>query len=181
MQVWYSKSQKPDVTSFFFIQLVEILQTDLQDIVRLLQHSSFIRTQTDYAVGSGYIRVKNSVIQSAKRSCVYIIYVTDYVISYPCFKPTAKHPLSHFVCQLHWASPCTPGQKRRWAPHSQTSFDDTQRTDGTLWSKEVQVKSVEGTEIKSQMVCVQARVITSSSVISIPVTCPLDPTSLLKA
>lgn len=68
-------------------------------------------------------------------------------------KPTQWHPLSRSVCQLQWASPCIPGQKRCWVAHSQTSVDDTRCTDETLWSKETQVMSVQGGGIKWQHVC----------------------------
>lgn len=60
--------------------------------------------------------------------------------SRPRLKRTAQHLLSHFVCQPRQASPYTPGQKTHWAPCSQTSSDDTQYTDETLWPEEVHDK-----------------------------------------
>lgn len=51
----------------------QIRQTNLQDIVSLLQHGSFISTQTDHTVGSGYIGGKR-VYQLIKA----VLLITDY-------------------------------------------------------------------------------------------------------
>lgn len=174
----------------------QIRQTNLQDIVSLLQHGSFISTQTDHTVGSGYIGGKR-VYQLIKA----VLLITDYkqvqgagLINLSFYNTGLINETVHTFNLQHNINGVTlyAGLTQLLHVPQDKSHIGLLVAERLLMILDVltrrcDLRKCELSQQKAQKsnarwcVDTQAYAITSSSVISIPVTCPLSPTSLLKA